>query len=361
MRDRDIARARLANQCLAGNAQQTPEEVVSRLCAVQSQEYAVAKWSIGQRCVSSSDDALERAIANGNVLRAHVLRPTWHFVLPSDIRWMVELTRPRIQTLNASYYRKFGLDDRVFAKSQPLMVSALAGGEHLTRTELAALLRGAGIVAEGPKLAYLLMRAELDLVICSGAPKGKQQTYALFEQRVPKARALERDEALGELTRRYFTGHGPATLKDYRGWSSLTAAETKRGVGRAGATLEHATVGDLSYWFATSQTDRLEASPSIHLLQGYDEYVIAYSDSRHIYNLGGYAGVTVPGKALFTHAVVLDGQVIGHWRRVPRAASMLLEMCLAKALRRPEKQALAAAAERLGKFCGVPVELSIHP
>lgn len=211
----EIAGRRLLSQGLSGAPFRRATEVVGWLGAVQSQEYVVAKWSVGQRSSGLSDAAMDAALADGTLVRTHVLRPTWHFVTAADVRWLLALTGPRVLAGNASYHRKFGLEQEAFARSNALLAQAVAGGAELTRKEVAAVL--AAITTDNIAVGFLLMHAELTGVITSGGLKGKQRTYASFAERVPPAPELARDEALAELTRRYFTSHGPATRADSSG------------------------------------------------------------------------------------------------------------------------------------------------
>lgn len=183
--------------------------------AVQSQDFAAAKWAIGLRLPESKDTEIERVFNDGEILRTHVLRPTWHFVAPEDIRWMLALTAPRVNQCISYYYRKLELDAAVFKKSNEIIIKALEGGSQLTRAKLMLKLEQAGILTNDLRSNHLMIRAELDAVVCSGARKGKQFTYALLEERVPPAKTLSRDEALAELSARYFTSHGAATLQDF--------------------------------------------------------------------------------------------------------------------------------------------------
>ena len=231
----DLVRMRLRNQKLARSEFREPGDVVAWLGAAQAQDYPSAKWAIGMRANGITDADVERAFNEGTVLRTHFLRPTWHFVTPADIRWMLTLSGPRVHAVNASYYRKFGLDSATLARSRATLERALQSGTHLTRSELASALRRAGIAADGPRLAYLVMHAELDQVICSGARRGKQFTYALLDQRVQGVATVARDEALAELTRRYFSSRGPATLRDYVWWSGLTVRDARAGIEMAGS------------------------------------------------------------------------------------------------------------------------------
>jgi hypothetical protein len=339
---------------LAGAPFGAPAEVVGWLGAVQSQDYGPAKWSLGQRTGGVADAAVEQAFTDGAILRTHVLRPTWHFVLPADIRWMLELTAPRVHTLNAYMYRRLGLDDAVVARSTALLAGALEGENLRTRKELGAVLEGAGIATAGFRLAYLLMHAELDGVICSGPPRGKQHTYALLDERAPATGSLGREEALAALTLRYFTSHGPATQKDFRWWSSLTAAEVKQGLEMVAPQLEHEVIDDLGYWFAPSPPAPPDPSPTVRLLQGYDEYIVGYSESKYVLDSSGGARSLPLDRVPFNHAVVLDGQVAGHWKRTLRSDAVTIEAALYQPFADPQARALQAAADRHGAFLGLP-------
>jgi len=191
MKNMDLARLRLYNQRLSATDVRNPEDVVRWLGAVQAQDYGGAKWAVGQRTQTATDSMVEQEFAEGKILRTHILRPTWHFVAPEDIRWMLKLTSPRVHAANAYMYRRLELDGAIFRRSHAALEKALQGGKQLTRSELASLLRKPGIPAEGLRLTYLMMRAELDGVICSGARRGKQFTYALLEERVPPVKALK--------------------------------------------------------------------------------------------------------------------------------------------------------------------------
>jgi hypothetical protein len=264
----------MRNLRLSGAPFEGPEDVVRWLVAVQSQDYGPAKWSVAQRTGSVSDADMDRTFVGGTILRTHVLRPTWHFVLPADIRWMLKLTAPRVHALNAYMYRQLELDDTVLKKCNARLVRALKGGNQLTRKEIETTLKRAGVAANGFRLAYFLMNAELNGIICSGAQNDKQHTYALLDERVPQAKSFTHDEALTELTLRYFASHGPATAKDFKSWSSLTMADIKKGLEMVASQLKHEVIDGLACWFVASAPYPKTMSPVVHLLQGYDEYIM---------------------------------------------------------------------------------------
>jgi len=358
MEAREIITRRLHNQGLASDPWPDPVAVVRRLGAVQAQEYAVAKWSVAQRCRDVNGDidgeindvALQAAVDDGRILRVHALRPTWHFVAAEDLIWLQAATAPRVHQLNAYYYRQLGVDAATTTRTRALFQEILAGGNHLTRPELGQALTAAGIAdATGNRLAYLVIDAELEGVVCSGRMRGKQHTYALVAERAPASSPATPDEALGELTRRYFTSHGPATVKDFAWWSSLTVAQIKRGLQLAGDELAAFTSGGTTYWHAPSETPAQPPSPVAHALQVYDEYVVAYTESRALVGFG---------ENLVMHPLILDGRLIGSWRRTVGPKQITATLSLPEGLTGAERDAVDEAFQRYAAFAGRPVTLA---
>jgi hypothetical protein len=352
----EIVRRRLAAQFLSAAGPLSAGEIVRALGAVQSQDYAGARWALGLRARGLTDADVERAFAEGQILRTHVLRPTWHFVTPDDIRWLLALTAPRVKAALACYDRALELDAAVFRRSHAVLTRALRDGGYLTRTELRPLLERAGVaIRSGQRLAHIMLRAELDAVVCSGPRRGKQFTYALLEERVAPAASPGRDEALGDLTRRYFATRGPATLRDFCWWSGLTMSDAKRGVQIVGSFLQRARVRDDDCWFMEAGIGN--ARPSAHLLPNYDEYFIGYKDRSAIAQRIGTAAAVTGGNALIAHVVFVNGQLVGGWKRVHRTRNVVVEMTLGARLTGAERDRVAAAARRLSAFLDIPVLL----
>jgi hypothetical protein len=352
----DIAYQRLHNHRIASALCEKPEDVVQWLCAVQSQDYAAAKWAVGQRTNGLDDASIEKAFNDGAILRTHVMRPTWHFVMPADIRWMLKLTALRVNMALSYYNRKVELDDATFARTNNIIIKALEGGKHLMRPELDSALKQAGINTDDPlRLNHIIMRAELDAVICSGTRRGKQQTYALLDERVPKTRNLERDEALAELARRYFVSHGPATLKDYVWWSGLTMTDAKAGIEMTKDHLQQETIDGQTYWFAESKTVAKADQPAVYLLPNFDEYIVGYTDRSAIYDNAHTEKLDERGNVLFSHTIVINGRIVGTWKRTVKKSSVVFESLLFVPLSSAENEAIIAAAERFGKFLDLPV------
>ena len=354
----DIIQARLSNQLLGSVKRKTPGEVVAWLGAVQAQDFAAAKWALGLRLPHATDAGIEKAYNDGAILRAHVMRPTWHFLVPQDIRAVQALTAPRFRAANASTQRKLELDAKLLSRCHLVLTEALRGGRHLTRSELAARLAEKRIEASGQRLAYILMHAEFEALICSGPRKGKQFTYALVEERVPKSSVLPPEEALAQWTLRYFLSHGPAQPKDFAWWSGLTLQDARRGLEMTDGQLRRETINGDTYWLSPSKGMEKPRTPEALLLSIYDEYTIAYKDrsalgpERHIERLISM------GNAL-TSVLVLDGRIAGTWKRVISKARVEI---LAKPFRRllkAEKEAIEAAASGYAAFLQLPMSLRL--
>ena len=354
-----ITLQRLYNQHIEGPKLQTPAEVVAWLGAVQSQDYTGGKWATGLRTTGITDDAIERAFNDGAILRTHVMRPTWHFVTPEDIRWLLELTAPRIHALNAHYTRQLELDDTLLARSKDTIIKALEGGKHLTRAEVGVALAAVGIdVTNMARLGMIVSHAELEGIVCSGARRGKEHTYGLVDERAPKARRLTRDEALAELTLRYFTSHGPATVKDFVWWSGLTVADAKAGIEMVKSQLTQEDVDDQTYWYGVSARAATDISRTVYLLPNFDEYLVGYTDRNALFDAAHSEHLDSRGNVLFNHTIVMDGRVVGTWKRTFKKEAAVITSTPFIAFSDAENQAFVEAAHRYGEFLDMEVVLS---
>jgi hypothetical protein len=340
-------------QGMAGAGAATPGEVVAALGAVQAQDYGAAKWALGLRLAPPPTDQLvERALDDAAVLRAHALRGTWQLMAPPDIRWILALVAPRLVASYAGRYRQLGLDAATFRRSNAALLKALRPGQELTRAELATALASAGVSTAGQRLAYLLQRAELDALICGGARRRKQLTYALLDRRAPTVpRPLERSQALAELSRRYFHSRGPATVEDFIWWSGLAPSDARAGLESVRATLIPEVLDGTTYWRPDSAA-LTAASPTAHLLPAFDEYLVAYRDRGAVLD-PAYSHRLNPGGGMLNPCVVLDGRVVGMWRRTLARDAITVEIGLFQPVTRSGSRAITDAAGRYGAFLGL--------
>lgn len=346
-----IVSQRLRNQRLKATEFRKPVEVVRWFGAMQAQEFNAAKWAIAQRLQSATNDSIEQAFNDGKIIRTHVLRPTWHFVSPKDIRWLLELTAPRVNIASGSAYRRFELDDRVFKQTNKVLIRALKGGKHLTRNVLKKILHESGVSVDEPvRLAYIILRAELDALICSGPREGNQFTYALLEERVPETKRVDRDKALATLTLTYFRSHGPATLHDFMWWSGLTAVDAKRGIEMVQRHLIKTSHEDKVLWGPRSEDSVNQSTTSVSLLADFDEYVVAYKDRSAVFDSNDRLTMA---NGVLGRTVIIDGKIVGSWKQMNNKGSLNILLQLLRSLTNSERIAIAKAVDRYTKFLGV--------
>jgi hypothetical protein len=345
MTSRQITQWRLECQHIAHAAAKSPEDLVRRMGCVQAQDFAGAKWGLAERIPGATEADIDRAFEEGSILRTHVLRPTWHFVSPADIRWLLRLSAPKIRALSQGLHRKLGIDAAALRRSKTAMGKALAGGNRLSRAQLSAHLRKARVNVDDIRLGFHLMDAEVDGLICSGGRAGKQFTYALLEERVPAAPLLDREEAIGELAERYFTTRGPATVYDFAWWSGLTISQAQRGLERHKHRLQHIILRGQAYWFPAG----LEAGrtrSSVYLLPAYDEYTVGYRDRADILD-PETAEATFHG---LKPVLLVNGRVAGIWKRTEDKRRVGVEVHPFEALGKGAQRQLATTAARYARF-----------
>ncbi|MBJ7610039.1 MAG: AlkZ family DNA glycosylase [Candidatus Dormibacteraeota bacterium] len=357
----DIIRARLRNQRLWPGPTATAHDVVGWFGAVQAQDHGGARWAVAQRANGLAGAVLDQALAEGTILRTHLLRPTWHLVTPADIRWLLRLTAPRIKAQMAHYHRESGLDDETFTRSNRALAAALKDGRQLTRPELGDVLQRAGInLGDTIALGRVMMRAELDGVVCSGGLRGRQHTYALLDERAPVVEGLHRDVALSELAGRYFASHGPATIKDFSWWSGLSIADAAAGADTAHPSLECLELGGDRYWLSRGhQTPARRPAVSAHLLPNWDEYTVAYADRRLLITDTHAEQLSSRNESVLNNVVVLDGRVVGTWKRVLHATTVLVNLNLFQPPTEEGSAAIDAAAAGYASFLGLRGEVAL--
>ncbi|HOB59451.1 MAG TPA: winged helix DNA-binding domain-containing protein [Methanoregulaceae archaeon] len=356
MTPEEIRRLRLSHSGLSHSPFTTGAEAVAHSGAVQAQDFSAAIWSLGLRIRDATAATIEDAYNDGKILRVHVLRHTWHFILPEDLRWMTALTAPGVKSMVAASNRKLGLDPTLFSKSNAAIEKALEDHHVLTRQDLKGILADIGIVTDVQRLAHIIMQAELEGLICSGPMQGRQHTYALADERIRESRALTREQSLAELAHRYFTSHGPAQLKDFSWWSGLSRRDAGVGLDSIREELERASINGNTHWYPPDPGEVIPDPPVALLLSIYDEYAIAYADRSAISDAREIERMITKGNAM-TAVIVLHGKVAGTWRRTMKKDSIEVRLNPFKELTDEEQEAVEREVERYGKFFGRGVEI----
>lgn len=348
MKLKDIANIRLANQQIAKTKFASPAQLVAWMGAMQAQDYAMSKWAVGLRLKHASDPSVEDAINKGEILRTHVMRPTWHLVSADDIYWMLDLTAPNIKRGMKSRHNELELTDALLSKSRKVIEKALRDGKHATREELIPLLNKAGIPTDENRASHIFVAAELEGLICSGAVRGSKQTFSLLNEWVPQIKRLGRDEALASLAKRYFTSHGPATLDDFDWWSGLSMNDARRALEMVKMELSSEVVEGKTYWFAEVE---FKPKATAFLLPAFDEFLISYKDRSATMTYANHK-LAVSINGIFYPTIVVNGETIGVWKRTIKKDTVSIEFNYFVSPAPASQKMLEDASARFASFLG---------
>jgi hypothetical protein len=351
----DIANIRLTSQQIAQTEFKTAKDIVGWMGAMQAQDYHMVKWAIGVRLPNSTGKVIEAAINNGEIIRTHVLRPTWHLVSADDIHWMLALTAPQIKASLRSRHKELELSETVLSKSNTIIERALRGGRQLIREELMAELQKAGIATDN-RASHLMLRAELDGIMCSGAIKGGKQTYALLEERVSEKKPFTKEEALANLAKKYFTSHCPATLQDFVWWSGLSASDARHALEMVKSDFISETIDSQTYWLTNFSSIINTKKDVVQLLPAFDEFIISYKDRSASLPFANH-NKTVSNNGIFRPVIVVNGQVSGIWKRTIKKDKVIVETDLFAQPDKTTKNLIEKASIQFGGFLEKKTEI----
>lgn len=319
-----IENIRMHSQQLASPKFEDPKGLVSWMGAIQAQDYPMSKWAVGARLQSGSLQAVDEALKRGEILRTHVLRPTWHFVAAEDIRWMLKLSGQRIKSAYVSSAKGHQLDitDKQYGQFNDLIVRILEGNKSLTKQEIEAEVNQQGIKTVEPLIRRLISNSEIEGVVCSGVDKGNKQTYALLDERAPKVAEIHKEEALARLASRYFQSHSPASLADFAWWSGLSLTEARQAVGLIKSEL----ITDSDNLFAHESYKEIAPLKNdiIHLLPSFDEYLISYKDRTAVLDLEHHPKA-FNRFGTFYPVILHNGKIVGNWNKTVKKSQVVIE------------------------------------
>ncbi|EDY17744.1 conserved hypothetical protein [Chthoniobacter flavus Ellin428] len=348
----NIGRLRLHNQQISTHRFTRPAEVVAWLGAMQAQDYPGALWSIGLRLPGATQEDIEHAIAERTIVRTWPMRGTLHFVAAEDLHWMRTLLAPRIIARSAGRHRQLELTDAIFTRAEKIFLKALRGGQQLTREEMFALLEKSRISTTDQRGYHILWRLAQEGLLCFGTHRGKQPTFTLLDEWLPAGQPRDAEACLAELALRYFTSHGPATMDDFVAWSGLRISEAKAGVHLLSTRLARENVAEKTYWFSTDTPVAAKKSSAAYLLPGFDEFMLGYRDRSPSLAPKHADKICPSSNGVFHPTVVVDGQVIGTWKRIAQKSALSITPTPFESFGPTVRRALAAPARRYGQFVG---------
>jgi hypothetical protein len=352
----NIARLRLHNQQIAAHRFQRPDQVVAWLGALQAQDYPGALWSIGLRLPCATQADVENAISARTIVRTWPMRGTLHFVAATDLHWMRALLTPRIIDRSALRQRQLELSTPVFARCEKIFLKALRGGRQFTREQMFALLEKSRISTASQRGYHILWRLAQQGLLCFGTHTGKQPTFTLLDEWIPTGKPREREASLAELTRRYFTSHGPATLEDFVAWSGLRISEARAGLDMLSTKLVHEIVADKTYWLSPDQPSMARTSRGAYLLPGFDEYLLGYRNRSPVLMPEDAQRICPGSNGMFIPTVILRGRVAGTWTRVIKKSSVSIDVKPFTVFNTADQRAIALAGKRYSTFLGREID-----
>ena len=352
----DLIRARLAGQQLTSSGLTREEELISWLGAIQGQDYTSSKWAIGIRLPGITDEKVEQAVRSYKIIRTWIMRGTLHLAAASDIRWMLSLLAPRLIRSGMPRNRQLELDEDTFRKSNNMLFRVLEGRKHLTREELKEMYEREGISTTGQRFIHLVQRAALEQIVCFGPRRQKQFTFMALHEAVPPSQtAKTKEEALAELTMRYFQSRGPATLSDFIWWSGLTTGEAREGMEAVKAGLQHERIDGQAYFFANHVPVAPITGHSTWLLPAFDEFVIAYRDRNAM--LGKHqTKQVISSNGIFYPVIVVNGIITGIWKRNLQKEKLVIDIHPFTPFSKDVKEEITIAAEAFARFTGKKAE-----
>ena len=358
---RDITYLRLQRQGIAEPASETPQDVVRRLVAIQAQDYLGSLWAIGLRMPNASEASVEQAIAEHRIVRTWPMRGTLHLVGAADVRWLQRLLAPRVLAANAARIeRDYGLDEKVFNRCRKLVEKTLRDGKPITRNGLYQALDAARIATTHPRGINIIGQLAQEGLICGGPREGRQPTFVLLDAWLPATPAKSREEALAELSLRHIRSRGPVTAQDFAWWSGLTVRDAQAAYASVHSLVQQDTIDGKAYWL--SPDTELVARPrkSVHLLPPFDEYLVGYKDrsaaidpafNRQVIGINGLVGASI----------VIDGRIVGTWKRSLGADRVDIAWTLFRDLSRSERSTIDVVARRYGRFLGRTATITEGP
>lgn len=345
---------RAHNQYITNSKARTAVAVVKQLCAMQGQDFAGVKWAIGLRGIGLTEADVEKAIANGSIVRCCSLRGTLHIMAAEDVRWILDLCGPRMKQAYASIFRQAELDAATLKKAYRLFHKHLTKENPTTRTELKALLQDNGIGTDEQRFSHLWLHASLDKVLCLGPRRDKEFTYVLLDDWVSTAKQHQAEADIITLAKRYFMGHGPATVADFAWWSGMRLTDAKAAVAAISKHLSSFQLNGQTYYHQPMRKDIPDTKDSAYLLPAFEEYLLGYANRADVLPkafTNEVIGKTKNG--MIPPVVVTDGVISGTWKRALLKDKVHVTLRPFTKWTKKQKDALADKADAYGEFLGL--------
>lgn len=345
---------RMLNQQLLSPLYERPEDIVAWQGAMQAQDYNYFRWAIGIRQRTPQLVGLQEAFAKAELLRLHLLRCTVQVVSQTDIGWLLPLCKERNLRTLQSWHKSINVSfsESYFEEITRAMQELLAGGKSLPKKVIAERLTSLGFLLDDRLLTSLLVRMEIEGLLCSGEMQGREATWALLSERVPTICSLTPDEALKQLALKYFRSHSPASLEDFVWWSGLPKAQCRKALTLIANEIEETKVEEETMYLYHNTPDCSDYAGMVLLLPPYDEYLIGYK-SRWVALEKKHTAKAHNNFGIFKPVILHEGRVVGNWKASidKQGENLTIDFFAEKS--KIGKQSLQGAVNQFVEFCKV--------
>lgn len=357
----EVIRLRLRAQGLTGPRLRTVTAVVAHLVGVQAQEEPAARLAIRPRSTGLTAAGVERArVEERTIVHTWAMRGTLHLVTTADLGWLLPLLGPHFVRGGERRRKQLGIGGETGEAAMRAIPDILAADGALTRDELATRLAARGIPTEGQAIYHLIGRAALQGILCAGAPRDGERTYALLDQWAPVAFAGRGDDWLAH---RYLQGYGPVTAEDFAHWSGLPLRQAREPFQADKTPFVAAEADGQTLWLLPEQLAWIgegeSEGPVVHLLPAYDAYLLGYRSRDNIV-APEHARQIHPGGGVIRAALLVDGMAAGTWRLARRAARTDVVVAPFRDLAPAILDVLQAEIADLGRFLGEETALVLE-
>lgn len=310
----NITGIRLLNQHLNSPIFDNPTDVVRHMGAMQAQEYRMMRWAVAMRTKKPSSSSFKKAFDNGSIVRLHLLRGTWQLIAGEDYWWMLDLCGLKSTAVINGWMKanKISIPENEYLYIREILCSTASDLGSATKEDFATALATKGITMDNHRLSYHIRMAELSGKLCSGELLPMKASYSLSESKIPSTPAIDRDEALRKLARKYFQSHSPATFEDYLWWSGMNVSDCRKGMELLGNELRKIAHDGREFYLLEGCRIKGNTKGQTILLAPYDEYIIGYK-SRDLSIPANYVAKVHSQNGIFFPVILHDGQTIGNW------------------------------------------------
>jgi hypothetical protein len=353
----EIAKLRLISQQLVASSCYSAGSLIDYMTAMQAQDFAASKWAVGMRIPDCTLPMVDEAIVRGDLLRMHLLRPTWHWASGKDIRQWIRLCAKSI--INSARTREIsnGLTDDIIAQCKQIIHHALSENPVLSKAALMEEIEKHGIATKEDNMAaHILIHAEMGELVCSGGGEGNKQTYTLLSNRAQDLLHFDAEKSAALLAEKYFISHGPATFDDFLWWSALPVKLARSSVESLGQNIIRVTCCEKVYWMAAKNLHASMPENQAHFLPAFDEYIISYRHREDVLLKADYRKI-ISSNGIFRPALLINGIVAGLWRRTTLKGRFQIDIEPFRSFTPAENVLITEAAEQYAKFLDARVEL----